>query len=131
MFTGCASSFRTVDGYTDTIGAWPPGTRTGRTATSGCGTRSDRNDGTECASYCGACQSWTFLLSESIMENRQKTARLALLDEDSSDSLTIFAGPSRKESVYRCCQWSFDFFLFLTAAFATSCSKADYFYMHI
>lgn len=40
--------------------AWPLGIRTASTPTSGCGTRSVRNDGTRCASYCGAFQSLMF-----------------------------------------------------------------------
>lgn len=46
--------------YTYRNAAWPPGIRTGRTQTSGCGTTSVRTDGTACASYYGAFQNLKF-----------------------------------------------------------------------
>lgn len=55
---------------------WRRGSRTGRKWTSGCGRRSGHSDGTGCASYCGAYQSWRY--PSSVMETRRVLAvRLA------------------------------------------------------
>lgn len=53
---------------------WRRGSRTGRKWTSGCGRRSGHSDGTGCASYCGAYQSWRYP-SSSLVANGLRIER--------------------------------------------------------